>query len=83
MYVEQQTSDLQSTSQDTNCICLQAVWIQDFKCFNGNTMDDNSRPAKEVPPFRKTLEDLLERMGVPDPFRKPLADHDFRPAAAK
>lgn len=59
-----------------------AVWIQDFKCFNGNTMDDNSRPAKEVPPFRKTLEDLLERMGVPDPFRKPLADHDFRPAAA-
>jgi len=59
-----------------------AVWIQDFKCFNGNTMGYSSRPAEEVPPFRKTLENLLERMGVPDSFRKPLADHDFRPAAA-
>ncbi|PLW15172.1 hypothetical protein PCASD_14606, partial [Puccinia coronata f. sp. avenae] len=59
-----------------------AVWIQDFRRFDGNTVGYNSRRIDDVPPFRKTLEDLLERMGVPPPFRKPLADHDFRPAAA-
>ncbi|KNE91393.1 hypothetical protein PSTG_15185 [Puccinia striiformis f. sp. tritici PST-78] len=60
-----------------------AVWIQDFPRFDGNTVGFNSRKSDDdVPPFRKTLDDLLERMGVPAPFRKPLEDHDFRTAAA-
>ncbi|OAV88247.1 hypothetical protein PTTG_01497 [Puccinia triticina 1-1 BBBD Race 1] len=59
-----------------------AVWIQDFRRFDGNTIGYNSRRPDEVPPFRKTLDDLLDRMGVPLPFRKPLEDHDFRTAAA-
>ncbi|KAI9625601.1 hypothetical protein KEM48_010863 [Puccinia striiformis f. sp. tritici PST-130] len=58
-------------------------WIQDFPRFDGNTVGFNSRKSDDdVPPFRKTLDDLLERMGVPAPFRKPLEDHDFRTAAA-
>ncbi|KAA1070927.1 hypothetical protein PGT21_003858 [Puccinia graminis f. sp. tritici] len=59
-----------------------AIWIQDFRRFSGNTIGYNSRRSDDVPPFRKTLDDLLDRMGVPLPFRKPLEDHDFRSAAA-
>lgn len=60
-----------------------SVWIQDFRLSVDRSGSCSNKDLRnEVPPFLETLENLLDRMGVPSSFRQTLKNYDFRPAAA-